>query len=254
MTLPSKNGGLKADVYFTIIPEWVLLADISAQAVRLYGLIRRYADSDNQAWPSRTTLANRLNVSTKTIDRSLGELSGIGAISIHHRFDASGDPTTNLYRILSVQGVGTRESPPSDMGVSTGGDTGVSTGGDTGVPQNESHYETEPIELESPISDSVFLANLLADLIEANGSKRPKVTKSWVSAIDRTIRIDGRTPDEVERAIRWCQSHEFWSSNIMSPDTLRKQFDRMRLQARRGVRNKPRGMAAVAEYLESADS
>jgi hypothetical protein len=249
LTIPSKNGGLKADVYFTIIPEWVLLADISAQAVRLYGLIRRYADADNQAWPSRTTLANRLRVSTKTIDRSLAELSSIGAVVVEHRFDASGDMTTNLYRLATVQGVATPMSLPSDTVDATGGDKDVPTGGDTGVPQNESQFELEPIELEGPIFDANRLANLLADLIEANGSKRPKVTKAWLTSIDRMIRLDGRTADQVERAMRWAQSNDFWASNIMSPDALRKQFDRMRLQAQRTRQST--GMAAVAEYLDT---
>ena len=35
-----------ADNFFAIIPEWVLYADISPQAVRLYGVLRRYADRD----------------------------------------------------------------------------------------------------------------------------------------------------------------------------------------------------------------
>lgn len=90
------------------------------------------------------------------------------------------------------------------------------------------------------------LANLLADLIVENGSKRPNVTGSWITTIDRMLRLDGRTSEEVEGAIRWSQADDFWSANILSPDKLRKHFDRMRLQA---GRNRSRPLSGVADYL-----
>lgn len=74
------------------------------------------------------------------------------------------------------------------------------------------------------------LANLLADLIEANGGKRPTVGKRWVQSMDRLLRLDRRMPGDVEQVIRWCQQDEFWLSNILSPDKLRKQYDRLRLR------------------------
>jgi len=99
------------------------------------------------------------------------------------------------------------------------------------------------------------LANLLADLIEGNGSKRPSVTGRWVTAIDRMIRIDGRTPEQVENAMRWAQASDFWSANILSPDKLRKHYDRMRLQAQRDQNvAMPKGISGVREYLAGLDA
>lgn len=271
MSIPESNPrSIDADNYFAIIPEWVLDADVSAQAVRLYGILRRYADAENRAWPSRHTLANRMRVSTKTVDRSLKELLGLGALAIKHRRDAAGDPTTNLYRLFTANpGVGTHTSPPRDTDVARGRDTSVATGRDTDVSQNQSHFETEPIETKTTQTSTsspsiviqdpheqtcVMLANQLADRIADNGSKRPTVTRKWIDAIDRMIRIDGRDPDKIARAIDWCQNDTFWAANILSPDTLRRQYDRMRLQAKRA--NAPgatKGMAAVAAYLEMVD-
>ena len=271
MSIPESNPrSIDADNYFAIIPEWVLDADVSAQAVRLYGILRRYADADNRAWPSRLTLANRMRVSTKTVDRSLKELLALGALAIKHRRDAAGDPTTNLYRLFTANpGVGTTMSPPTDTDVARGRDTSVATGSDIYVPQNQSHFETEPIETETtPTSPSapplavqnphqqicICLANRLADRIADNGSKRPVVTRKWIDAIDRMIRLDGRDPDKIAKAIDWCQSDTFWSANILSPDALRRQYDRMRLQAKRSTApGATKGMAAVAAYLEMVD-
>lgn len=82
-------------------------------------------------------------------------------------------------------------------------------------------------------SDAARLAHLLADLIEANGSKRPNVTWTWVQDIERLIRIDERTPRQVENMIRWCQADDFWRGNILSARKLRAKYDQLRLAAMR---------------------
>jgi len=73
----------------------------------------------------------------------------------------------------------------------------------------------------------------LADRIEANGSKRPSVTKRWRDAARLMLDSDGRTEDQVMRCIDWCQDHEFWRAVILSMPKLRQKYDQLRLQASR---------------------
>ena len=87
--------------YFAIVPEWIVLADISSNAIRLYALLNRFANSQGRAWPSRKTLADLMRTSTATVDRAKDELVAIGALEIEHRLNPSGDPSSNLY-ILST--------------------------------------------------------------------------------------------------------------------------------------------------------
>lgn len=90
---------------------------------------------------------------------------------------------------------------------------------------------------ESPTSatpDAVRLCDLLADLIEANGSKRPNVTATWLTECDRLMRLDDKTPEKVETAIRWCQADPFWKGVILSMPKLRQKYDHLRLAAKRG--------------------
>lgn len=99
-------------------------------------------------------------------------------------------------------------------------------------------------------SEAQRLCELLADLIEENGNKKPTVTKEWVQAMEKTIRIDQRTPTQLENAIRWVQQHDFWSQNILSPTKLRAQYDRIRMQA---VSEKkiqaPKSFSAIEQFL-----
>ena len=98
---------IKSDIYFSIVPEWVIDAPISAQAVRVYAVLCRYADKeDGTCFPSIRTLADRLNVSDSTIKRALKELKSISAIKSEKRFDkATGEQTSNLYTVFRSQGV-----------------------------------------------------------------------------------------------------------------------------------------------------
>lgn len=76
--------------------------------------------------------------------------------------------------------------------------------------------------------DVTGLADYLADWIVQNGNRKPNVTKTWLQAIDRLIRIDGYTPDEIRQVIDWSQRDEFWQDNILSAGKLRKQFDQLK--------------------------
>jgi len=78
--------------------------------------------------------------------------------------------------------------------------------------------------------------NLLADLIEANGSRRPTVNDKWLSDMERLHRIDQRSWEQITKAIEWCQADDFWRGNIMSPGKLRKQYDQLRLAAQRNTK------------------
>lgn len=85
---------------YAVIPEWILDADISDRAVRLFGILDRFAGTNDGAWPSRSTLAKRLrNCSVPSVDRALAELEAIDAITVERRKRADGSFTSSLYRL-----------------------------------------------------------------------------------------------------------------------------------------------------------
>ena len=126
---------LNADLRFSIVPEWVLDAEISDRALRVYTLLARYADSETlQAFPSRETLAKRARCHWRSIDRAIDELVQIGAITKTHR--KSGESyQSNLYTLKRVPphlsrgtdtGV-TRVLTPQSLGTDTGGNLTITT-------------------------------------------------------------------------------------------------------------------------------
>lgn len=115
---------VKSDQYFAIIPE-ALLYDktISSNAVRLYGILNRYANYQGKAWPSRKTLADQMALSVATVDRAKEELEAAGWLSVEHRVSAAGDHTSNIYTLYTT-------SSPVMRGGPTDGATGGSTSDD----------------------------------------------------------------------------------------------------------------------------
>ncbi len=172
---------IKADVYFSIVPEWVIDAPISAQAVRVYAVLCRYADKDTgTCFPSIKTLADRINVSESTIKRALKELKSIGASKSQKRFDSvTGEKTSNLYTVMRSQGVIYEQPYVKD---------------DTS-PSSSETYKPESINQSHSLEDRKVLWNVL---VEAMGYQEGGATDMMQDPVTQNVImfILGETDDE----------------------------------------------------------
>jgi hypothetical protein len=92
-------GVLNVEERFAIVPEWLLDADVSDTAIRLYAVLLRYGQSSGARMPGRATLARRLRKkSVDTVDRAMRELVTIGAVTVEHRYDGP-QRLTNRYHL-----------------------------------------------------------------------------------------------------------------------------------------------------------
>lgn len=81
--------------------------------------------------------------------------------------------------------------------------------------------------------DSLRLANyLLNNILRVNNSFSKPNLDTWAKDIDKAIRIDGRTTQQLKECIDWIYSEPkgFWIPNIMSGKKLREKFDTMNMQ------------------------
>ena len=115
-----------------------------------------------------------------------------------------------------------------------------STEAHTPTPTDSTTDNKKPLVRPTVEQEEVLeFCNLLADRILENlkskskfpdRAKRPTVSPGWIKQMDLLIRKDGRAAVEVRQVIEWCQSDEFWSSNILSPSSLRAKFDQLLLK------------------------
>src|SRR5215218_3144002 len=96
------EGVLVLEQHFAIVPEWVLDADISDAALRLYAVLLRYGQTSGHRMPGRRLLASRLHKRSRdSVDRALKELVGVGAVLVQHRRQGPVN-LTNRYVVRST--------------------------------------------------------------------------------------------------------------------------------------------------------
>jgi len=74
---------------------------------------------------------------------------------------------------------------------------------------------------------------LYALLVNINPKLKKPNFQTWAKHIDRAIRLDKRSPEDLERVMRWALADSFWQSNIQSTSKLRKQFDQLYMKMRK---------------------
>lgn len=60
----------------------------------------------------------------------------------------------------------------------------------------------------------------------------PKDLNKWAAEIDKMIRLDSRTPEDIRRVIYFSQKDPFWQCNILSTKKLREKFDTLYLKCK----------------------
>lgn len=189
-----------------------------------------HADKTGICWPSIETLVDKTGTSRATVYRALSALEQSGYL----------EKQDDWWRLTVRQMASHSETEKSQR--------------ETKKSQNEnrsnkgtiSRTTKEPSRRRNPLS------YLLADLIEQNGSKRPRVSPKWAAAERLMIDADARDPAEAEALIRWCQADDFWRSVILSMPKFRLKFDQLRLTAQRQNGHGSPGIAQAHRFADMA--
>lgn len=118
-----------------------------------------------------------------------------------------------------------------------------------------------------PSFEESVLCELLADLYEANGNTRPKITPSAHLEMHHLLSTDGPSDqkgwplERVETIIRWAMADWHWASRINTVNALRRHFDVLREDRNRtiaGSRKDPAtfatGRSGVSQRFEAQKS
>ena len=113
-------------------------------------------------------------------------------------------------------------------------------------------------KVKTTCPDSLRLSGLLADLIllhtpdhkDLSNGNRERTVKSWAKDIDLMIRLDKRSPENIEQVIIFAQQDSFWFKNILSGSKLRKQFDRLGMNMKQPSRDRNDKHAGIDQWLK----
>lgn len=90
-------------------------------------------------------------------------------------------------------------------------------------------------------------------VLMVNSSAKEPNWPEWCNVI-RLMRVqDGRNLREVCALFKWANKDDFWSANILSPASLRKQWDKLTAKRASAPAPKSSGVSAVMKNLSSTD-
>lgn len=229
------------------------------------------ADESHQCYPSISRLTADTGMDRKTVLRNLKTLEQAGLIEASRQFGRF-----NTYRLI---GVSSRHETSTNIGTSTKKGTGTQIG--TGpvpklVPEPVPKLGHKPtIEPKDNIlrresrnrftPDDRKTADWIFDLIrQLNPSMKQPNLDSWANEIRKLREIDKRPDSEIRSLFQWANQDQFWQANVLSPATLRKQWDRLVMQRRRaggtngnangsGARRESTTERVIRHSLESID-
>lgn len=109
---------------------------------------------------------------------------------------------------------------------------------DDGKPMAEVEEEVEKkttSSSKSPLPPREDIDSLCARLLQRLhdiGVTRAAITEKWRDEARLLLDRDGRPLDQALRLVDWTTKHDFWSGNVHSMPTFRKQYEKLLIQAR----------------------
>lgn len=148
---------VRNQVNFAIIPEWILCAEISAQAIRLYAVLNREATKAGRGrvHPSRRELADAMHVKQSTVDRALDDLQRIGALEVSARRVNRLGQTSNDYLVRQIPKTAEQMMTPLpiyDQGGVITGDEGPLLTGEQPKDKSSSTKSSKDLKARAPSS------------------------------------------------------------------------------------------------------
>ena len=181
----------------------------------------------------RKSAADDLNMNESTVWKRMNKLKNMKNLTIESNTNYS---IVSIMNYDSYQGNENKSNSDSNSRVTAGEQLG-----NTGKNYNNPNNPKKELYVET--SDEVRLSNLLLSKILENQpthkfSKKPPDIQKWAKDIDLTVRIDGRSFQNLELTINWLFGPNLTNNTsfvVQSPFSLREKFDRIWGQMQKNV-------------------
>lgn len=223
--------------YYAIIPANVRYdKELTPNAKLLYGEITALCNEKGFCWASNSYFANLYEVSNKSISKWVKQLAKQGYVATELIY-RKGTKEVEQRRIYLTYGSNV-PYPGEEMFHTPGEemfqDNNTSFNNTTNIERNDEGEDSSPTSEKFDQSTIEYqLSQRLYDKMVQNDSKakHPNLSK-WAEHIDKLIRLDERSIEDIERVIDYCQDDDFWKSNILSTNKLRMKFPQLYLKVK----------------------
>lgn len=208
---------LDIDNRFVIIPEWILLSNVSDKAKVLYGALWKYADRNtNKCFPSRKRLAKDINCHASSVDRCLKELVKINAIQITRRPPKeNGANQSNLYTLKTIP-ISTSDDTP----VSVSNNTDVSLEDDLTITNRTKTNITSGSQTKKRKRDLIF--EELCNQCGIDWTRAPRGELGRVQKATKDLKEVNATVNEIKLVSQWYKTN--WKDIDITPTGIASNF------------------------------
>ncbi|MCP3177439.1 hypothetical protein MJO47_10040 [Desulfuromonas sp. KJ2020] len=197
---------------------------------------RKFEIQPGQFVTSLSSLASKAGVSVKSVRSAIARFEKLNFLA---------NKSAKTGRIISVINWRSYQGSAEEPGNEVGNDQAK-----TGQLSRSKEGKKE----KNILPDALRLSGRLAELIFANNpnnkllgpERKEGSVERWSDDIDKMLRLDKRSQEEVEAVIEWCQADTFWRCNILSGVKLREKFDTLLLQMQRDGEKNRGGVVAIA--------
>jgi hypothetical protein len=236
-----------------MVPIWILSSGLTAAEITVYVALRSFADRQGDAYPSVRKVADLAGVAKSTAEKAVARMRELGLLTSSRRHREDGSISGCDYHLVDVMPDALRGGVPRPA---RAGGTPASEGTHPGQPGSKEHTsehtssskprpgpaaatppaaqgtaDADPEPATTGRADVETLCTLMADLVEANGSKRPTVTARWRNEARLMLDRDRRDPVKIAELMRWTAQDSFWRVNVLSVPKFRDKYDQLRLKA-----------------------
>jgi Helix-turn-helix domain len=223
-------------------PPWVralLDRSLSPAQFRVWIYLQWRQGGNGHSWPTQERMAGELGLTREGVRQITHKLESAGWLKSTWP-DGPGRGHNKVYSVTTPDEKPNPRLPfedktPTAVGVLEGENPNRDPKKTPTEKATNTRKRTQP---NNTSETCLRLATLLRDLILQRQPKNQACRanmRTWAGHVEKLIRINKRTPEEIERVIRWTQadtsprgSRGFcWAPNIESTATLRKKFDRL---------------------------
>ena len=224
------SKGIQAGYNVELAEEFGITAAIVLN--RLVFLHKNTPREDKFTWQTAKDWEEHTGLSDYQVKKALDKLAALKIIELKNTYIIGTQIKCRHQRFILKSDI--QESSKPDFQVSLKSETAVSA-----KPVNSIEHNIEPIieRVRANSENAILCAEKLRDKILAlypnnAGARKANCIERWAKDIDKMNRLDGRSWEDIEKAINWAMSNDFWQRNIWSGKSLREHYDRLEADAR----------------------
>ena len=234
--------------------NWAWQIDLAANKKLMLLCLADHADNDGVCWPGISAVVEKTGLSRRTVINFLHEFEAGGLLQRQQRKGQNGRQMASVIELnLKAERVHIGPSPGANPAPGEAGQPGAKnddyrvqktplTGCKNAPVCNEEpttesktesstnsagHHQAPDFE---QAEDQRLAAWMFGLILKLHPKHEPPNFVKWADTIRLMREVNKRQRSEIAALFRWANAHQFWCTNILSPQKLRQRWDQLCIQ------------------------